>query len=323
MSINSAVLESPAIDLMAVGVGDGIEIAVGNTPLLPLRHVTAHLSPRVKVLAKAEWFNLSGSVKARPALSIIQAALADGSLTPGKHLIDATSGNMGIAYATLGTAKGIPVTLAMSAKSTPERISILRALGAEILLTDPDKGTDGAIARVQELVAEHPERYFYANQFDNPANWLAHYKTTGPEIYQQTHGEVTHFVAGMGTSGTLMGAGRYLRQVNPAIQLVAVQPDGPANGLIGLKHMASAIKPKIYDPAMHDRIAEVSTEAAYAMTLRLAREEGLFVGVSAGAAAEAAIQIASELEEGVVVTLLPDSGDKYLSEKDLWDLWVT
>jgi cysteine synthase B len=211
------------------------------------------------------------------------------------------------------------VTLALPANASPERITILRALGAELILTDPLEGSDGAIRVARKLAAEQPERYFYANQYDNPANWQAHYLTTGPEIVQQTAGKVTHVVAGLGTSGTLMGVGRYLRAYNPGIQLIAVQPDAAFHGLEGLKHMPSAIQPGIFDPGLPDRTIEVSTESAYALVRRLVREEGLFVGISSGAALAAALQVAGELEEGLVVMVFPDAGYKYLSDKGLWD----
>jgi cysteine synthase B len=296
----------------------GLESAVGNTPLLPLRRVTAGLSPHVQVLAKAEWFNPGGSIKDRPALNILRTALSDGSLTPGKRLLDSTSGNMGIAYATFGAVLGIPVTLAVPSNASSERFAILRALGAELILTDPLEGSDGALRTARKLAEHDPDRYFYANQYDNPANWQAHYYTTGPEIVQQTGGRVTHFVAGLGTSGTLTGVTRYLRQYNPEIQAIAFQPDGPFHGLEGLKHMPTAIRPGIFDPGLPDRTIEVSTEVAYAMVLRLARDEGLFVGISSGAAAVAALQVASELDRGTVVTVFPDAGYKYLSDKTLW-----
>lgn len=299
-------------------VAAGLEMAVGNTPLLPLRQVTSGLSPRVKVYAKTEWFNPGGSIKDRPALNILRTALADGSLDGGKRLLDSTSGNMGIAYATFGAALGIPVTLSIPANASPERITILRALGAELILTDPLEGSDGAIQVARRLTAEQPERYFYANQYDNPANWQAHYLTTGPEIVQQTAGRITHFVAGLGTSGTLTGVGRYLRQYNPEIQIVAGQPDSPFHGLEGLKHMPTALQPAIFDPKFADRTLELSTEAAHDMVRRLARQEGLFVGISAGAAAVAALQVAQELDEGVVVAIFPDAGYKYLSDSELW-----
>jgi cysteine synthase B len=295
----------------------GLEAAVGNTPLLPLRRLN-QLPPGVQLYAKAEWFNPGGSVKDRPALNILRLALAEGRLTAGKRLLDSTSGNMGISYATFGAALGIPVTLAIPGNASPERLAILRALGAELVLTDPLEGSDGALRVARQMAAENPERYYYADQYNNPANWQAHYLTTGPEIVQQTGCGLTHFIAGLGTSGTLMGTGRYLRQYDPAIQIVAFQPDGAFHGLEGLKYMPTAIQPGIFDPTLPDRTLEISTEAAYEMTLRLARQEGLFVGISSGAAAVAALQIATQLETGLVVSLFPDAGYKYLSEK-FWE----
>ncbi len=296
-----------------------LEGLVGNTPLLALRKVTAGLNPGVQVLAKAEWFNPGGSIKDRPALNILRAALIEGRLADGKRLLDSTSGNMGIAYATFGAALGVPVSLVLPSNASSERITILRALGAELVLTDALEGSDGAIRKVREMALEQPERYYYANQYDNPANWQAHYLSTGPEILQQTDGRVTHFIAGLGTSGTLTGVARCLREYNPQVRILAVQPDGPYHGLEGLKHMASAIQPAIYDPGLPDRTLEISTEEAYEMVLRLAREEGLFVGISAGAAAAAALRTAQGLDEGVVVTVFPDAGYKYLSDKALWE----
>lgn len=299
---------------------DGLASHVGNTPLLPLRKLSLGLSPRVQIFAKAEWFNPGGSVKDRPALNIIQTAILNGDLGNGKRLLDSTSGNMGISYATFGAALGIPVTFALPGSASPERISILRALGAELILTDPLEGSDGAILKARELAAEQPERYWYANQYSNPANPQAHYLSTGPEIVAQTEGRVTHFVAGLGTSGTLMGTGRYLRDHVQGVTILGFQPDAAFHGLEGLKHMPSAIKPGIYDESFAGTPLEVKTEAAHEMVLRLAREEGLFVGISSGAAAVAALQVASELDEGVVVTLLPDAGYKYLSDKSLWEV---
>jgi cysteine synthase B len=296
----------------------GLETAVGNTPLLGLRRLGAALSPGVRVYAKAEWFNPGGSIKDRPALNILRTALADGALQGERILLDSTSGNMGIAYATFGAALGIPITLALPANASPERIAILRALGAVLVLSDPLEGTDGAQRLARQMADEQPERYYYANQYDNPANWQAHYLTTGPEIVQQTQGKITHFVAGLGTSGTLTGAGRYLRHYNPEIRLAAVQPDGPLHGLEGLKHMLTAIRPGIFDPLLPERTVEVTTEEAYEMVRRLGREEGLFVGISSGAAAAAAMKLAGELEQGVVVTVFPDAGYKYLSEREIW-----
>ncbi len=296
----------------------GLEAAVGNTPLLPLRRISSHLPDHIQLMAKAEWFNPGGSIKDRPALNILRTALADGSLALEKRLLDSTSGNMGIAYTTFGATLGISVTLVLPSNASPERLAILKALGAELILTDPLEGTDGAIRTARQMATEHPERYFYANQYDNPANWQAHYYTTGPEIVQQTQGNVTHFVAGLGTSGTLTGVGRYLRQYNPEIELIAVQPDSSFHGLEGLKHMPTAIQPGIFDPSFPDRTIEVRTEEAYQMVHRLAREEGLFVGISSGAAAVAALKVAEGLDQGLVVTVFPDSGYKYLSDKGLW-----
>jgi cysteine synthase B len=288
---------------------------VGNTPLIRLRQVAAHLPETVEVYAKAEWFNPSGSVKDRPALNIIRAAEIEGQLTPGKTLLDSTSGNMGIAYATLARSLGYKVRLVMPGNASPERISILTALGAEFTLSSPLEGSDGALLEARELAAAHPDEFFYADQYNNPANWLAHYHTTGPEIVEQTEGRVTHFVAGLGTSGTFIGAGRALRDYNPAIKLVSFQPDSPFHGLEGLKHMGTAIVPGIYDAAASDEDLAISTEAAHEMTRRLAREEGLFVGISAGAATIAALRVAETLQEGVVVTVFPDGGHKYVSER--------
>ena len=292
---------------------------VGNTPLLPLRRLSRDLSPRVKVFAKAEWFNPGGSVKDRPALNIIQTALANGDLGNGKRLLDSTSGNMGISYATFGAALGIPLTLVVPASASPERISILHALGAELVLTDPTEGSDGAIVVARQLAAEQPDTYWYANQYNNDANWQAHYKSTGPEILCQTNEQVTHLVAGLGTSGTLMGTGRYLREQLQGVKIIAFEPDASFHGLEGLKHMPTAIKPAIYDPSFADQTLGMVTEDAHKMVLRLAREEGLFVGISSGAAAVAALKVAGELEAGVVVTLFPDAGYKYLSDKSLWE----
>lgn len=298
---------------------DSLAFHVGNTPLLPLRRITRDLSPRTRVFVKAEWFNPGGSVKDRPALNIIQNAILNGDLNGGKRLLDSTSGNMGISYATFGAALGIPVTLAVPASASSERISILRALGAELVLTDPLEGSDGAILKAREMAEEHPDMYWYANQYNNDANWQAHYLSTGPEIVRQTNGQVTHFVAGLGTSGTFTGTSRYLLEQLPDVKTIAFQPDAPFHGLEGLKHMPSAIKPGIYDESMVGTPLEVQTEAAHEMVIPLAREEGLFVGISSGAAVVAALKVASELDEGVVVTVLPDAGYKYLSDKKLWE----
>lgn len=296
----------------------GLEATVGNTPLLPLEQISAHLPSTVKIFAKAEWFNPSGSVKDRPALNILRTAMAQGKLGTGKRLLDSTSGNMGIAYATFAAAYGIPITLALPANASPERMAILHALGVEIILTDPLEGSDGAMHEAQLLAKKHPERYFYANQYDNPANWQAHFLTTGPEIVQQTQGKITHFVTGLGTSGTLTGVARYLLQYNPGIQIFTAQPASPFHGLEGLKHLPTSHIPGIYDPNIAGNIIEITTEESYLMVRRLAREQGLFVGVSSGAAAAAALKLAEEISEGVLVTVFPDAGYKYLSDERLW-----
>ena len=288
---------------------------VGNTPLLRLNHVTAHLPSTVEVYAKAEWFNPSGSVKDRPALNIIRTAAARGELTPDRVLLNSTSGNMGIAYATLGAALGFRVQLVMPENVSPERVSILRALGAEFSLSSPLEGSDGAIRVARALAAAQPDAFYYANQYNNPANWQAHFNSTGPEIIAQTETRVTHFVAGLGTSGTFVGTGRALRAFSPDIRLIAFQPDSPFHGLEGLKHMDSAIVPGIYDSTLADENIAISTEAAHSMTRRLAREEGLFVGISAGSAVVAALRVAEKLTAGVVVTIFPDAGYKYISER--------
>jgi cysteine synthase B len=296
-----------------------LESRVGNTPLIQIRNLAAALEPRVRLLAKAEWFNPGGSIKDRPALKIIRTALEQGKLPRGRRLLDSTSGNMGIAYATFGAAMGIPVTLCLPANASPERISMLRTLGADLVLTDASAGSDGSILEARRMGQERPDLYWYANQYDNPANWQSHYFTTGPEILAQTNGDVTHLVVGLGTSGTMMGTGRYLRERLPHVKVVAVQPDAAFHGLEGLKHMPSAIKPGIYDASLADRIIEVRTETAHDMVRALGRYEGLFVGISSGAAAVAALQVASELRAGTVVTVFPDAGYKYLSDKALWE----
>ncbi|GBC94576.1 Cysteine synthase [bacterium HR16] len=296
----------------------GIEQLIGNTPLIRLRRVTEHLAPAVEVYVKAEWFNPGGSVKDRPAWNMIRVAEAQGLLTPDKIIIDATSGNTGIAYAMIGAARGYRVQLCLPANANAERKRMLRAFGAELILTDPREQTDGAIRKVQEIVSADPDRYFYPDQYNNPANWQAHYYGTGVEIWEQTSGRVTHFVAGMGTTGTLMGTGRRLKEYNPHVQLIAVQPDGPFHGLEGLKHLQTALVPGIYDPAVPDEIVEISTESAHAMARRLAREEGLFVGISAAAAICVALQTAERLSSGVVVAIAPDGGSRYITDP-LWE----
>jgi len=306
----------------SVNAGSDLESLIGNTPLLSFRRITAHLPENVAVYAKAEWTNPGGSVKDRAAGNIIRQAELDGRLRPGKVILDSTSGNTGIAYAMLGAAKGYRVKLYLPGNASPERIAILTAYGAELVLTDPLEGSDGAIRAVRALAAAEPETYFYADQYNNPANWQAHYQTTGVEIWQQTQGTVTHFLAGLGTSGTLMGTGRRLKEYNPDVEIVAVQPDSSFHGLEGLKHMATAIKPGIYDEFFPDRQMSISTEATYAMARRLAREEGYLVGISSAAAMLGSLQLAEELaaagKPGVVVTLFPDNAYKYLSEKRIW-----
>lgn len=288
---------------------------IGETPLVPLQRLAKALPGEVHIFGKAEWFNLSGSVKDRPAAAILRRALERGWLEDGRVLLDSTSGNMGIAYATLGAALDVPVHLVVPSNASPERLSILRTLGAQLTLTDPLEGSEGARKVASEMAEDYPDAFYYANQYDNPANEMAHYRTTGPEVLRQTEGRLTHFIAGLGTSGTLMGAGRYLRQQLPQVKLVAVQPDSPLHGLEGLKHMPTSDAPAIYDPAMPDQTLTVSTDDAYEVTRRLAREEGLFVGVSAGAAIQAALQIGSQIEAGTIVAILPDSGMKYLSQE--------
>jgi cysteine synthase B len=297
---------------------------IGYTPLIRLRRVTAHLPHCVEIYGKAEWFNPGGSVKDRPAWNIMRTAIERGELHRGKRLLDATSGNTGIAYAMIGAALGIGVTLCVPANVSLERKRILKAYGAEVIYTDPLESTDGAIRKARQLYAEHPDLYYYADQYNNPANWQAHYETTGVEIWQQTEGRITHFVAGLGTTGTFVGVGRRLRDYNPAIQLISFQPDSPLHGLEGLKHLETAIVPGIYDPTLAESALRISTEQAYQMVKRLAREEGLLVGISAGAAVAACLQLAETLmrqqpePRAVIVTILPDSADKYLSER-FWE----
>ncbi len=293
---------------------------IGNTPLLRLSRIDAAL-PQVEIHAKAEWFNPGGSVKDRPALSIVGAAEKSGALTPHKTLLDATSGNTGIAYAMLGAASGFRVRLCLPANASPERKRILHAYGAELVLTDPMEGSDGAIRAARELAAADPDRYFYADQYNNPANWQAHYHGTANEIWEQTEGRITHFVAALGTGGTFTGTARRLKELNPAIHCVSAQPDGPLHGLEGWKHMETAIVPEIYDPSLAGEDLAIETEAAYRMVKGLAREEGLLVSPSSGGALVAALRVAGKIpacERAVVVTVFPDSADKYLNEK-FWD----
>jgi cysteine synthase B len=300
-------------------LGSSILERIGNTPLLRLDRLTAHL-PGVVLLGKAEWANPGGSVKDRAASSIVAAANAKGLLA-GKHLLDATSGNTGIAYAMLGAANGFAVTLCMPSNVSPERKRILAAYGANIVWTDPADGSDGAILKAREL-AQDKSRYYYADQYGNEANWKAHYHGTANEIWKQTEGRITHFLAGLGTSGTFMGVTRRLKELNPAVECIAMQPDSPFHGLEGLKYMATAIVPPIYDARLADRHVEQSTEGAYEMAKHLGRTEGLLLGISASAAVAASLRIAEEVSRAgrnaVIVTILCDSADKYLSER-FWE----
>ena len=286
---------------------------VGNTPMLELANVSRDV-PGVTILGKAEWYNPGGSVKDRPALWMIRDGEKSGALRPGKTILDATSGNTGIAYAWIGASLGYKVKLCMPKNASEERKKILKAYGVEVVLTDPGEGSDGAIREARKLVAEDPERYFYPDQYSNPANPRSHYESTGPEIWEQTGGEVTCFVAGLGTSGTFVGTSTRLKEYDAGIHVVSFEPDSPFHGLEGMKHMGSAIVPEIYDPSVADENLATPTEDAYEMVKRLAREEGILVGISAGAAVATSLRVAREIESGVIVTVLCDGADKYLSE---------
>jgi cysteine synthase B len=297
---------------------------IGNTPLLSLDRLTAHL-PGVQILGKVEWVNPGGSIKDRAAVSIVLDAEKRGLLkfhqrgAGGRGLLDATSGNTGIAYAMLGSALGFPVTLCVPSNVSEERKNILAAYGAEVIWTDPADGSDGAIRTARDLAAAEPDRYMYADQYGNEQNWKAHYRGTANEIWKQTEGQVTHFVAGLGTSGTFMGTTRRLRELNPAIQCISMQPDSPFNGFEGLKHMATAIVPPIYDEKLADENIFMETERAYDMARELGKKDGLLVGVSAAGAVATSLQIAEREakagREAVIVTILCDSADKYLTER--------
>ena len=291
---------------------------IGRTPLVRLEEFERE-TPGVELYAKAEWQNPGGSVKDRAAARMILDGEASGRLTHGKTILDATSGNTGIAYAMVGAARGYSVKLCVPENASPERKLILRALGAELVLTNPLESTDGAIREARRLYAEDPERYFYPDQYSNDANWKAHYDTTAPEIIEQTSGRLTHFVAGLGTSGTFVGTGRRLRKHSPAIKLISFQPNSPFHGLEGLKHMESAIVPAIYDPTLADQDLRIDTERAYRMVRRLAREMGLLAGISSGAAVAAMLDVATKLTSGVVVTIFPDGAEKYLNES-FWNV---
>src|SRR3954447_17636122 len=310
----------------ASALGETLLDRIGNTPLLRLEKISSQF-PGIEILAKAEWANPGGSVKDRAASRIVREAMQSGRLRDGVALLDATSGNTGIAYAMLGAALKFPVVLCMPSNVSSEREKILKAYGADVIFTAPDEGSDGAIRKAQAMAAAHPKKYFYADQYSNDANWQAHYYGTAQEIWEQTERRITHFVATLGTSGTFMGTARKLKDLNARIQCISLQPDSPFHGLEGLKHMATAIVPKIYDASLADEDHGISTEAAYAMLKRLAREEGLLVGISSGAAVVGALELAHRLEESdwiekngeaVIVTVLCDSADKYLSER-LWD----
>ncbi|MGB0046882.1 MAG: cysteine synthase family protein, partial [Terriglobales bacterium] len=289
----------------------------GNTPLLPLHALTRDL-PGVQLLGKAEWYNPGGSIKDRAAANIVAEARRSGQLAAGKILLDSTSGNTGIAYAILGAALGFPVTLCVPENVSPERKRILQAYGANIIYTDPAEGSDGALKIARQLAERHPDLYFYADQYSNDANWRAHYETTANEIWQQTEGRITHFVAMLGTTGTFVGATRRLKELNPQIRCISLQPDSAFHGIEGAKHLASAIVPGIYDASLADQNLEITTEDAHVMARRLAREQGLLVGVSAAAALVGSLQVAESLkinQRATIVTILCDSGEKYLSER--------
>ncbi len=321
-SLEAAPAESVVKPVSGRGIALGrrsLEL-IGNTPLLRLERLTSEL-PGVELLGKAEWYNPGGSVKDRAAANIVAQARASGKFGPGKTLLDSTSGNTGIAYAMIAAAEGFPVTLCMPENVSIERKHILHAYGAHIIYTDPGDGSDGAIRAARELYAKDPDKYFYADQYSNDANWQAHYHGTANEIWQQTEGRVTHFVSMMGTSGTFVGTTRRLKELNPAIRCISLQPDSPFHGIEGAKHMASAIIPRIYDASLADEDLGISTEEAYKMAIRLGREEGLLVGISAAAAVVGCLQVARKLgpgEKAVFVTILCDSGDKYLSER-FWE----
>jgi len=290
---------------------------IGNTPLFKFCSITRHLQ-NVEVYGKAEYLNPGGSVKDRAALSMVLRGERSGELRAGKVLLDSTSGNTGIAYAMIGAARGFKVKLVMPKNVSPERIQIVKMYGAEVVLSDPFQGSDGAILLARKIYESDPEKYFKPDQYNNEANAQAHYNGTGPEIWRQTRGRITHFLATIGTTGTLMGTGRYLKDQNPDIKVMAVEPDNPMHGIEGLKHMASSIKPGIYHPELHDKKIPVATEDAYDMQSRLSHEEGISVGFSAGAAIWSAVQLANQLEEknesAVIVTILCDRGDRYLTQ---------
>lgn len=323
MAAESTATEPEKLRKSALGLGETLGHSlierIGNTPLLRLDALTRDL-PGVALLGKAEWYNPGGSVKDRAAANIVAEARRNGQLRPGQILLDSTSGNTGIAYAMLGAAEGFPVTLCMPENVSRERKQILQGYGANILYTDPADGSDGAIRLARELARNHPDKYFYADQYSNDANWKAHYFGTANEIWEQTQGRITHFVSMLGTSGTFVGTTRRLKELNPAVQCISLQPDSSFHGIEGAKHMASAIVPKIYDPQLADQNLEIATEDAYAMARHLSRNAGLLVGISSAAAVVGCLKIARDLRpkkgrEAVIVTILCDSGEKYLSER--------
>jgi cysteine synthase B len=309
------------IVLPARKLGSKLLETIGNTPLLRLERLSQEL-PGVELLAKAEWFNPGGSVKDRAAASIVRTGRSSGQFKPGQRLLDSTSGNTGIAYAMIGAAEGFGVTLCLPKNASEERKRILKAYGVEIIYTDPAEGSDGALRKAHELYAAAPEKYFYANQYGNDANWRAHYRGTANEIWEQTDERITHFVAMLGTSGTFVGTSRRLKELNPKIRCISLQPDSAFHGIEGAKHMATAIVPAIYDPKLADEDLGISTEDAHAMVRQLARDEGLLVGISGGAAVVGALRVAREAvkagQKAVIVMVLPDGADKYLSER-FWD----
>jgi S-sulfo-L-cysteine synthase (O-acetyl-L-serine-dependent) len=313
--------KNPEIVLPATKLGSKLLDTIGNTPLLRLERLGREF-PGIELLAKAEWFNPGGSVKDRAAANIVRTGRSSGQFKVGQRLLDSTSGNTGIAYAMIGAAEGFGVTLCVPRNASEERKRILKGYGVEIIYTDPAEGSDGALRKAHELYAAAPDKYFYANQYGNDANWRAHYRGTANEIWEQTDERVTHFVAMLGTSGTFVGTSRRLKELNPKIRCISLQPDSPFHGIEGAKHMATAIVPAIYDPELADEDLGISTEDAHAMVKRLAREEGLLVGISGGAAVVGGLRVARELanagQEAVIVMVLPDGADKYMSER-FWD----
>jgi len=301
------------------GAGRPVWESIGNTPLLRLTRITRDLPPSVQILAKAEWMNPGGSVKDRPALAMILDGERRGVLTPGKTILDASSGNTAVAYAMIGAARGFAVTLCVPATADETVVRTIRAYGARLIVTDAREGMDGSSRKVREMYAESPDRYFFPDQLNNPANWQAHYHGTAEEIWRQTGGRVTHFVAGIGTAGTFVGTGRRLRELSPGVRLVSMQPSTALHGLEGLRHLETTIVPGIYDASLPDEQVFVDTETAQETARRLAREEGIFVGVSAGAAVTAALQVARTLSSGVVVTVLPDGGRRYI-KAPFWEV---